>query len=325
MTSAATHRAKAPLAETGAEATPGPNRFSMPQKSSAIQQLTEHFGNWRTKDLQVDRESRMVRNIALARSESKNGYHYCSQALKEAVPLYAEKPVFLDHSQRAGAPHQRSTRDLVGSIVNPRFVDGVIRGEIRVLDTEAGRTFLALVESNGPAVGMSHVVMAERNTDHTIVEHIADVVSVDAVVFPASTTNFQESRLAQAAPVNALDSQLETDRRKLQQEIEALKTEREQLAAEVDVERRLQAADLPAFAVTEVFREQLRTSRPDRRQDLINERLSLLQSQRREPATATGHSTVLLNEHQRPSSSLRQPMRESISDAALVLAVKLQR
>ena len=63
----------------------------------------------------------------------------------------------------------------------------------QVLDTESGRTFLALIESDTPGVGMSHVVMAERSRDGETVERIHDVISVDAVVNPATTTTFHES------------------------------------------------------------------------------------------------------------------------------------
>ncbi|WP_166830545.1 hypothetical protein [Thalassoroseus pseudoceratinae] len=158
-----------------------------------LQQLAEEIRDWRSDGLIVDRENRYVRNVALAGTVSKNGYRYTEQALQEATCLYRNKPVFLDHAPSASRATHRSTRDLVGSIVNPRFENGRVRGDIRVIDTEAGRTFLALAESDGPSVGMSHVVLAKRNANGTIVERLEQVVSVDAVVFPASTVTFRES------------------------------------------------------------------------------------------------------------------------------------
>ena len=158
-----------------------------------LQQLAEEIRDWRSDGLIVDRENRYVRNVALAGTVSKNGYRYTEQALQEATNLYHNKPVFLDHAPSASRATHRSTRDLVGSIVNPRFENGRVRGDIRVIDTEAGRTFLALAESDGPSVGMSHVVLAKRNVNGTIVERLEQVVSVDAVVFPASTVTFRES------------------------------------------------------------------------------------------------------------------------------------
>jgi len=174
---------------------------------SNLQQLCEHVHDWRTPEVEIDQTRRLVRNIALTGRDSKNGYRYSEQALEQAVSLYENKPVFLDHAVSVSRPHERSTRDLVGSIVNPRYEGGRIRSDIQLLDTEAGRTFLALAESKSPAVGMSHVVLAERGDDRTIVERIHDVVSVDAVVFPATTSTFSES--TQRPPPTPLDGSLE--------------------------------------------------------------------------------------------------------------------
>ena len=125
--------------------------------------------------------------------DSKNGYRYSEQALRRAARLYDQKPVFLDHAEKPTEAAARSTRDLVGSIVNPRFEEGRLRGDVRVLDTDSGRTFLALAEGNTPGVGMSHVVLAQRSVDGAIVERIEDVISVDVVVRPATTSTFRES------------------------------------------------------------------------------------------------------------------------------------
>lgn len=154
-------------------------------------QLTEKISNWKSDSLTVNEQTRTVHGVALVSTQSGNGYEYSQDALRDAVPLYDGKPVFLDHSH----PHQsknRSTRDLVGTITNPRLEKGRIRADIDVLDTEAGRTFLALAQSNISGVGMSHVVIARKNASATLVTHIEDVISVDVVVYPASTKTLRE-------------------------------------------------------------------------------------------------------------------------------------
>lgn len=162
--------------------------------SSGVEQLTERIQDWRGADVVVDQERRAVRNVALTAAESKNGYRYSAEALRQAVPLYENKPVFLDHAANLARPFDRSTRDLVGTVVNVRFEEERVRADIQTLDTDSGRTFVALAESESPAVGMSHVVLAERGRDKTVVETIHDVVSVDAVVFPATASTFRESQ-----------------------------------------------------------------------------------------------------------------------------------
>lgn len=161
--------------------------------TTPFQPMTEQVTDWRTADVTVDFTERLVKNIVLSGGVSKNGHRYTDEALREAVAKYDQKPVFLDHAANVSKPFDRSTRDLVGSVTQPRFEQGRVRGDIQVLDTEAGRTFLALMEGRSPAIGMSHVVLAQRGSNPQIVEHIHDVVSVDAVVFPATTHGFHES------------------------------------------------------------------------------------------------------------------------------------
>ncbi|HVJ68384.1 MAG TPA: hypothetical protein VM510_10390 [Caulifigura sp.] len=158
----------------------------------AVSRLREQVSDWKQL-AEFDQPARLLRNIALSGCESKNGYRYSETALKLASRLYDQKPVFLDHADKRSEQTARSTRDLVGSIVNPRCEEGRLRGDVRVLDTESGRTFLALVEGNTPGVGMSHVVLAQRSVDGATVERIEDVISVDVVVRPATTSTFRES------------------------------------------------------------------------------------------------------------------------------------
>ena len=158
----------------------------------ATQQLTEQVLDWSQEGVQIDRAERVVRNVALAGQFSRNGYEYDSSALEEAVSLYEGKPVFLDHAYPHARRGERSARDLIGSIENVSYRDERVRGDIRVLDTESGRTFLALAESAVDVVGMSHVVLAERTPDRKRVVRIHEVLSVDVVVSPATTAGLSE-------------------------------------------------------------------------------------------------------------------------------------
>ncbi|GAB4159732.1 MAG: hypothetical protein Tsb009_37030 [Planctomycetaceae bacterium] len=178
----------------------------------SLQQLVEHISDWNTGNVKIDESQRLVRNVALAGLKSKNGYRYSEQALRDAIQLYEGKPVFLDHAHNQSRPYERSTRDLVGSVINTRFEAGRVRSDIKVLDTESGRTFLALVTASNPAVGMSHVVLARRSPDQTVVESIHEVVSVDAVVFPATTTTFREQNSGESveSPIGSMESIIES-------------------------------------------------------------------------------------------------------------------
>lgn len=163
-------------------------------------ELREQVGDWRSPELHVDAERRVVANVALVGVTSRNGYRYAESALREAAGLYERKPVFLDHAPNVTRPQERSARDLVGHIVGARFEGGRVRGDVQVIDAEAGQTFLALAASDAPGVGMSHVVLAERGADRTVVEKIHEVVSIDAVVFPATTSSLRENHHEAAEP-----------------------------------------------------------------------------------------------------------------------------
>lgn len=179
---------------------------------SEVLPITEHIADWRGPDLKVDFAGRVVSDVVLSGPVSRNGHRYSVEALQQAAPLYDHKPVFLDHAPNLAKPFERSMRDLVGTVLQPRYEGERIRGDIHVLDTEAGRTFLALVESGNPAVGMSHVVLAQRGRDPQTVERIHDVVSVDAVVFPATTHGLRESAEFRDLEQRCLTLEAETQR-----------------------------------------------------------------------------------------------------------------
>lgn len=300
-----------------------------------ITTLIEEIGDWRA-DVSVESEQRLVRNVALTGQESRNGYRYSESALQAAAVLYEQKPVFLDHAPDKSRPQERSTRDLVGSIVNARYAEGRVRGDIRVLDTDSGRTFLALAESDTPGVGMSHVVLAERNADGTIVETIRDVISVDAVVGPATTRTFRESAETEGASEQAESSSAKPATgdesaatagaiEELREQLSELEAERDALLARLnesegrleELSRRnaiaaeLRSAALPEYAVTDVFLEQLgRTAEAAERQRLIEERQTLI----------AGAAQV------RPQSRERNGVtRGTGDDAAFVTAIRAGR
>jgi len=278
--------------------------------TESVQQLTERITDWRSPTIEVDAKSRWIRNIALAGRESRNGYQYSQEALTEAVQLYEHKPVFLDHAERLTKPFERSTRDLVGSIVNARFEGDRIRGDIRVLDTEAGRTFLALAEAEQTPVGMSHVVLARRSNDRTQVEAIEEVVSVDAVMYPATTQTFHETTHQIDEELKSLQHERDELLEELQQTKHAFATLREQQSRESERLQLLAESGLPEFAMTAEFREQiLKEEDPQRCRAFIEERRQLLR-----------HASA-----RRPSSRARRGTEDAVDDRAIVNAIRGRR
>lgn len=153
-------------------------------------QITERINDAFVR-AQVDDQTRTISGVVLCGLVSANGHSYDPEALRRAAPLYDKRPVFLDHGE--GSPHDRSTRDLAGRVRNPRFENDRLYGDIETIDTDSGRTLLGIARANVPNVGMSHVALVQAEDD--VVTAILEVVSVDAVCFPATTRTFQESHM----------------------------------------------------------------------------------------------------------------------------------
>jgi len=263
------------------------------------ERLQEHIADWQSHSSRVDRELMQVLDVALAGSQSRNGYEYTQEALQEAIPLYENRPVFLDHAENASRPHERSTRDLVGSIMNVRFEQGRIRGDIQVLETDSGRTFLALAEKKTEFVGMSHVVLARRNAEKTKVEKIEEVISVDAVVYPATTSTFQE-QTDESEVDEKTESLLESELREVKGEFASMRTRYNKLLKkylavkkrakkQTHVEQLIEQAKLPQQAMTKEFRELLLEAKSEAaRRRLLRERRQLCSElQRSSPSSSS--------------------------------------
>lgn len=260
--------------------------------------LTEQIADWRTDALTVELEERVVANVVLCGGASKNGYQYSDSALRDAARLYERKPVFLDHAVNVTRPYERSTRDLAGWIAEARYAEGRIVGDVRLVDTEAGRTLLALMSSDTPSVGMSHVILARKSADGALVERIHDVISIDAVVFPAATGGFREQVDDDHGDVATVETSLkedyETKIAELRDELSRVATERDELrtrcealVAERDIDRQLAVSGLPEFAITDELRRRLRSTpdAPSRSRLIAEQRDFVLRCRQRAPCS----------------------------------------
>ena len=265
---------------------PDPRKSEPPPK---LEPLTERLADWRPAPGSVDAAARTVRGVALCGAVSRNGYAYPEPVLRAAAPLYEGVPVFLDHAPGGppGTPggarpaeRGRSARDYVGSVTAARFEEGRLRGDVAALDTEAGRIFLALAAGDAdgaaPQVGMSHVVLAERTPDGSEVTAIREVLSVDAVAFPATVTRLRES----LTPVSGV-TRGDKDSRRLSGELSEARAEvarlRAAVAGHVAAEAAIEEVGLPDWAVTVPFRRALAHAADDAaRRALAEDRRTVL-------------------------------------------------
>ena len=252
-----------------------------PKPARPAEPLTERVADWRSPDFAVDPAAKVARGVALCGPVSRNGYRYPEPVLRAAVPLYEGVPVFLDHpavGSAAAGRGGRSARDLAGSVTNARFEGGRLRGDVAALDTEAGRTFLALAAGNAPQVGMSHVVLAERTADGREVARIERVLSVDAVAFPATTDRLRESS---SPGVQVRTGDDDSPAGGPAAELAAVRAElaaaKAALAGRAGADAAVEAAGLPAWAATAAFRTCLAAAATDAdRRALAEDRAALI-------------------------------------------------
>lgn len=139
----------------------------------------------------TERQQHLVRNVVLLGPQSRNGYRYSPAAMQAAMPLYENRPIFLDHADELNSPTRRKLRDFAGQVLSPRYEGERLRGDLRLLGPHTEWLF-DLIEAAPQDIGMSHVVLGRRSSQGQLVEHIERVVSVDIVAFPATTQSFQE-------------------------------------------------------------------------------------------------------------------------------------
>jgi len=138
---------------------------------------------------------------------SLNNVNYPPDVLAAAAHLYNDKPCMLDHSWSP------SVRDIAGWFRNARWnaQDQAIEADLYLLDTQAGRVLLELareeqrlraegnIGEGSRLFGLSHqvfgdveVVTDEGGNEYVNVREITEVMSVDAVAFPAANGEVKE-------------------------------------------------------------------------------------------------------------------------------------
>jgi len=164
--------------------------------------------------------------VVLLAAGPANGLLFGGQALANAAPLFAGRPVYVDHALplEATRPGGRSVRDLAGRIVSARWDGraGLLRGRVALLP---GALWLAeLARSLGDAdwFGLSADLWLERERAAAPpgtalpVRRIVHVNSVDVVVNPAAGGRFvqpidehKEYAMSELRPNLAPDGALE--------------------------------------------------------------------------------------------------------------------
>jgi len=137
---------------------------------------------------------------------SKNARAYPEHVLEASVKLWDGVKAYADHPsklERRNRP-ERSIRDVVGVYESPRYRDGVVYSDLRVLGE--AKTWLwpfieETVTSGKPIIGLSINALGKtvkgkhEGRKGIVVEAITHANSVDVVTTPAAGGGFQDSEL----------------------------------------------------------------------------------------------------------------------------------
>lgn len=141
----------------------------------------------------LDEANHTLKGVLVCGLESTNRRRYTPSALQNAVHLYEDAPVHLDHFSARTARKLKgpTTPARFGRIRNPRFTDQGIRADLEYKpDHPFAPTFVGWVKTDPAAIGLSHNILGDAVYDGSgfaTVDRILEVRSVDLVAEPATT------------------------------------------------------------------------------------------------------------------------------------------
>jgi len=131
-------------------------------------------------------ENGLAENVKLLGSVSANGYRYTSGAIQRGAPLYADVPVYINHSNG-----NRKYEDRIGTVKTARATSEGIYGAVQFNTSHPLYSQLKSdFESKTPMIGFSHYASVAMEDED--VTDIIEVYSVDVVTEPATTKTFSE-------------------------------------------------------------------------------------------------------------------------------------
>lgn len=157
--------------------------------------------------IRVDRAAGVIYGVKYLGSTSPNrhgqegvdGTDYLEAAMKESIPIYEGRQIFIDHPEGRKATTERSVRDLIGSLKNCRIESGEAYADLHYLKgVPDAEKVVTIAESQPELIGLSHNADGRGRRDpkrrRYVIESIPAVRSVDVVTRPATTKSLYESQ-----------------------------------------------------------------------------------------------------------------------------------
>lgn len=144
----------------------------------------------------VDRDKGIIHGVKVLGLKSLNGRRYTLEAIREAVSKYEGLSVNVDHPDKP--TDQRSAYDRLAWLENVRVQEDGLYADLHILLThDLAPKLLEAAEKNPRLFGLSHNARGsgEQLPDGTFeIRSIDEVISVDIVADPATTSGLYESK-----------------------------------------------------------------------------------------------------------------------------------
>lgn len=157
--------------------------------------------------LRVDRKRGIIYDPKLLGWKSANGREYIPAGVDPR--LYENRRVNADHSARSRQSEPRSVLDTIGWVTGAhRRKSGVFAKEFHLLNPagEFEQRLMTAATEAPHLFGFSHVAKGidKPGSRGTVIESIAEVVSIDLVSDPATTNGLAEGRIVLPSPRHVL-------------------------------------------------------------------------------------------------------------------------
>lgn len=179
-----------------------------PMKKTKELEFNESSISGQFKENKIDKENRLVSNVAIMREDTGNIYipgsvktNFTEDFRREVAELVSGKKIYADHASELYLKEHkgvRSVRDVVGFYENGRLgADGIVRADIRYLSNQKN-WFEPLIDEMSDKIGLS--IVAGGTMVYDPQTKIAEAIkctglrSVDLVTEPGSTANLYESK-----------------------------------------------------------------------------------------------------------------------------------
>ena len=172
-------------------------------------------------DVRIDRDAGVIFGVKIIGCDSRNGRHYPNDTLRQAIPLYENSKVNLDHPD--GDPRKsRSYHARFGMIRNVHLREGEgLYADFWFNPRHTIAEQLLWDAEHAPDnVGFSHNVEAvvQRQSTPALVEKIVAVRSVDLVADPATTQGLFESASVETITLEQVERLIEERLREFRRE-----------------------------------------------------------------------------------------------------------